>query len=127
MSEKQLANMPKDKVHIEGLQIETIIGVFDWERVVKQTLELEIEFTVDVARAAKTDKLEDTLNYKNLCQQVVAFVKKNHFNLIETLAEQIAELIMDEFGVLWLRLRVSKPGALRGARNVGVVIERSRD
>lgn len=101
-----------------------MIGVFDWERRVKQTLILDLDMGGDIRRAAASDDLADTLNYKAVAKRVIDFVEHSEYQLVETLAERVAELILSEFGVPWLRLRLNKQGAVRGARDVGVVIER---
>lgn len=101
-----------------------MIGVFDWERRVKQTLILDLDMGGDIRRAAASDDLADTLNYKAVAKRVIDFVEHSEYQLVETLAERVAELILSEFGVPWVRLRLNKQGAVRGARDVGVVIER---
>ena len=113
-----------DIIFIRELTVETIIGIFDWEREIKQPVLFDIEMACDCARAAATDAVDDTLNYKAVSKRVIAFVEKSEFQLVETLAERVAALIRDEFDVPWVRLRVNKRGALRGAVDVGVVIER---
>ncbi len=115
-----------DIVYLHGLRIETVIGVFPWERRVRQAVILDLELAADVARAAATDRLEDAVDYKAIAKRVQAFVAESRFQLVETLAERVAALILEEFGVPWLRLRVNKQGAVRGARDVGVIIERGR-
>ncbi|MEJ2567165.1 MAG: dihydroneopterin aldolase [Gammaproteobacteria bacterium] len=104
----------------------TVIGVFDWERRVRQTVILDLDLAADIRRAAASDDLADTLNYKALAKRLIDFVGCGEFQLVETLAERVAELVMEEFAVPWLRLRVNKQGAVRGARDVGVIIERGR-
>lgn len=113
-----------DIVYLHGLRVETIIGVYDWERQIKQSIVLDLDMAGDVARAANTDRLEDALNYKTVAKRIIAFVAESQFQLVETLAEQVAGLVIEEFGVPWLRLRLNKEGAVRGAKEVGVVIER---
>jgi dihydroneopterin aldolase len=113
-----------DTVFINDLRIETIIGIYDWERKVKQTISLDLEMGTDIRRAAETDVIEDTLNYKAVAKRLIAFVEDSEFQLVETLAEKIAAIVLSEFSVPWLRLTVHKPGAVRGSRDVGVVIER---
>jgi len=117
-----------DIVYIRDLRIDTVIGIFDWERQVRQTVSLDLEMATDIARAARSDHIDDALDYKAVAKRLMGFVGASEFQLVETLAERCAELVLREFGVPWLRLRLSKPGALRGARDVGIVIERgSRD
>lgn len=113
-----------DIVYINDLKIETIIGIYDWEREVKQTVSLDIEMAHDISRAAETDDIQYALNYKAVAKRLISFVGESEFQLVESLAEQIAHIIQTEFNVPWLRLSLSKPGALRGAKNVGIRIER---
>ncbi len=113
-----------DIVFIEGLRIETLIGLYDWERRTRQPVVLDLELAFDNRRAAASDTIADTFDYKAVSKRLIAFVEAADFQLVETLAERCAALIREEFDVPWLRLRLSKPGAVRGARNVGVVIER---
>lgn len=113
-----------DKVFIEGLTVETVIGIYDWERRVRQPVVLDIEMAFDNTRPAASDRIEDTLDYKAISKRLVAFVEASSFQLVETLAERCAVIIRDEFGVAWVRLKLAKPGAVRGAKAVGVVVER---
>jgi dihydroneopterin aldolase len=115
-----------DKIFIHALKTEAIIGIFDWERQVRQTVILDIELSADTLKAALSDSIEDTLNYKRVAKRVLAFVEASQFHLVETLAEHIAMLILEEFSVAWVRLSLSKPGAIRGSRDVGVMLERDR-
>ncbi len=115
-----------DKIFIHALKTETIVGIFDWERQVKQTVVMDIEFSADIAKAALSDSIDDTLNYKGVAKRVLAFVDESSFHLVETLAEHIAMLILEEFGVSWVSITLSKPGAIRGSRDVGVMLERTR-
>ncbi len=113
-----------DKIFISDLRIETIIGIYDWERRVRQTVSLDLEMAADIRAAAATDSIEDTLNYKAVAKRLIAYVEASEFQLVETLAEKIAGIVIDEFHVSWVRLKLHKPGALRGSRDVGVLIER---
>ncbi len=113
-----------DIIYLRDLRIDTIIGVYDWERRVKQAVRLDLEMAADVAKAARRDALEDTLNYKAVAKRLIGFVGESRFQLVETLAERTAEVVLGEFQVPWLRLSVNKMGAVRGVRDVGVVIER---
>jgi len=113
-----------DIVFIEDLKIDTTIGIYDWERKIKQTLAFDLELATDISKAAKTDVIEDALNYKAISKRVIAFVEASEYQLVETLAEKVAALILDEFEVSWLRLTLHKPGAVRGSRSVGIRIER---
>lgn len=113
-----------DIVYIRDLRIETIIGIYDWERQVKQEVSIDLEMAGDIRQAAATDDIQYALNYKSVAKRIIGLVEASEFKLVETMAETIAQIVMDEFSVPWLRLRLSKPGALRGARDVGLVIER---
>jgi len=115
-----------DRIFLRGLAVDCIIGFIDWERRVKQTIVVDLEMSIDCRRAAIGDAVADTLNYKTVAKRLIAFVEASSFHLVETLAERTAELILHEFGVAWVRLTVSKPGAIRGSRDVGVTIERTR-
>ena len=113
-----------DKIFIHALKTETIVGIFDWERQVKQTVVIDIEFSADIRKAALSDSIGDTLNYKGVAKRVLAFVEVSSFHLVETLAEHIAMLILQDFGVAWVSITLSKPGAIRSSRDVGVMLER---
>jgi len=113
-----------DTVFINDLRIEAIIGIYDWERKVKQTISLDLEMGTDIRQAAATDAIDDTLNYKAVAKRLIAFVEASEYQLVETLAEKIAAIVLSEFTVPWLKLTVHKPGAVRGSRDVGVIIER---
>jgi len=113
-----------DVVFIEDLRIETVIGIYDWERKIRQVVALDLEMAFDNRKPAASDRIEDTLNYKAVSKRLTAFVEESSFQLVETLAERCAEIVRDEFGVSWLRLKLSKPGAVRGSKAVGVMIER---
>jgi dihydroneopterin aldolase len=115
-----------DKIFIHALKTEAIIGIFEWERQVKQTVLIDIELSADIRKAALTDSIDDTLNYKRVAKRVLAFVEASQFHLVETLSEHIAMLVLEEFGVAWVRIVLSKPGAVRGSRDVGVILERDR-
>lgn len=115
-----------DIVYIRDLRIDTIIGIYDWERQVKQTVSLDVEMATDIRQAAATDDIQYALNYKAVSKRLISYVENRNALLVETLAEEITQIIRDEFNVPWLRLRVSKPGAVRGARDVGLVIERGQ-
>jgi len=114
-----------DHVFIEGLEIEALIGIYDWERRIRQPLVFDIEMAFDNRVPAATDAIADTLNYKAISNRIVEYVSQSGFGLVETLAERVAQIILTEFGVQRVRLKLSKPGAVRGARAVGVTIERS--
>jgi dihydroneopterin aldolase len=115
-----------DLVFIEDLRIETVIGIYDWERRIRQVVALDLEMAFDNRKPAASDDIGDTLNYKAVSKRMIAFVESSSFQLVETLAERCAQIVLDEFKVSWLRLKLSKPGAVRGSKAVGVVIERGR-
>ena len=115
-----------DRIFLHGLTAECIIGFIDWERRVKQTVVLDIELPVDCRRAAGSDEVADTLDYKKVAKRVLAFIEASEFKLVETLAHRVALLILEEFAVAWVRIALNKPGAIRNSRDVGVVIERAR-
>jgi 7,8-dihydroneopterin aldolase/epimerase/oxygenase len=116
-----------DKIFIRALKAEAIIGIYDWERQVKQAVIVDIEISADVRKAALSDSIEDTLNYKRVAKRVLAFIESSRCRLVETLSEQIAMLILEEFGVAAVRIDLSKPGAVRSSKEVGVIIERNRE
>ena len=113
-----------DLVFIKDLRIETVIGIYDWERKIRQIVALDLEMAFDNRKPAASDKIEDTLDYKAVSKRLIAFVESSHFELVETLAERCAAIVREEFHVPWLRLKLSKPGAVTGSRAVGVIIER---
>ena len=113
-----------DIVFIRDLKVDTVVGIYDWEKRMRQHVLLDIEMGTDIARAAKSDKIGDTLDYKAVAKRVHQFVQESRFGLVETLAEKVAELVMSEFGVPWVKLTLNKPGAVSGSKSVGVVIER---
>ncbi len=113
-----------DIIFIRDLRIETVIGIYDWERKIKQTVVLDLEMAGDVRKAAASERIEDALNYKAVAKRMIQFVGESRFQLVETLAERCAEVILSEFDVPWVRLSVNKIGAVTGARDVGVLIER---
>lgn len=115
-----------DIVFIRDLRIDTIIGIYDWEREVKQTVSIDLEMASDIRQAAATDDIQYALNYKAVSKRVISYVENRNALLVETLAEELAQIIREEFQVPWLRLRLSKPGAVRGARDVGLIIERGQ-
>lgn len=115
-----------DVIYIRDLKIECVIGVYEWERRVKQTVILDLDLAADIRRAAQTDRIDDTVNYKAVAKRLMAYIGASEFRLVETLAERVAEILLKEFGLPWVRVKVNKKGALRGATDVGVIIERSR-
>ena len=115
-----------DIIYLHGLEVDCVIGVWEWERRITQRQVIDLDMKGEVSRAAASDDLADTLNYKAVSKRVTGFVRGSSFRLIETLAEAIATLLLDEFDLGWCRVRIDKGSAVRGARNVGVIIERSR-
>ncbi|MCB1857648.1 MAG: dihydroneopterin aldolase [Gammaproteobacteria bacterium] len=113
-----------DIVFIRGLRIETVIGIYDWEREIRQPVILDLEMSADVRRAAETEDIADALDYKAVSKRLISFVEESQFQLVETLAERCTEIVREEFGVAWVRLTLNKAGAVSSARDVGVVIER---
>lgn len=113
-----------DLVFIEDLRIETVIGIYDWERNLRQTVAIDLEMAFDNRKPAASDRIEDTLDYKKVAKRLIAYVESAQFELVETLAERCAQIVLSEFKVPWLRLKLSKPGAVTGSRAVGVVLER---
>lgn len=113
-----------DIIYLRDLKIDCVVGIWAWERQTTQTLVFDIDMALDVRKAAASDSIDDTVNYKAVAKRVIAFVAESKFQLVETLAEKVAALIVDEFKVSWLRLRLNKRGAIRGAADVGVEIER---
>ena len=115
-----------DLVYIRELEIETIIGIYDWEREQKQVVSIDLEMATDIRPAAGSEDIEKALDYKKVAKRLIAFIEPAEFLLIETMAEQVAQIVMDEFKVPWLKLRLGKPRAVTGARDVGVIIERGQ-
>tara|TARA_Y100000996_G_scaffold203054_1_gene159169 strand:- start:1404 stop:1751 length:348 start_codon:yes stop_codon:yes gene_type:complete len=113
-----------DKVFIRGLEVEGIIGIFQWEREVRQIISVDIEMDFDNKKAAKSDSIEDALNYKLVGKRITSFIKDSKFQLVETLAENISKIILKEFPVTTVKVTLSKPGALRGSDSVGISITR---
>ena len=113
-----------DKIFLHDLRIETVIGLWEWERKIRQTVSIDLEMSADIGKAAATDSVDDTLNYKLVAKRLQQFVGESDFQLVETLAENIAGIVLNEFDVAWVKVRVNKPGAIRGAKDVGVIIER---
>ena len=115
-----------DRVFIEALEIECVIGIYDWERKIRQPLSFDIEMDFDNRIPAASDAIEDTLDYKAVSKRLIDFVGNSSYGLVEALAEECCRIILGEFGVSHVRLKLSKVGAVRGARAVGVVLERTR-
>jgi len=115
-----------DIVFIRELTVETIIGIFDWEREIKQTVSLDIEMATDISKASLSDHIDDALDYKAISKRLITFIESSEFQLVETMAEKVCALILEEFNTHWVKLRLSKPGAIKGAKDVGVLIERCK-
>lgn len=113
-----------DIIFLGGLKIDTIIGIYDWERVTKQTVILDIEMAFDIQKAAETDDIQYTLDYKTVSRRIVSFVEASQFFLVEKLISEIADLIRNEFNVSWVKVTLNKKGAISGASDVGIIIER---
>jgi 7,8-dihydroneopterin aldolase/epimerase/oxygenase len=113
-----------DIVFISDLRIETVIGIYDWEREIRQIVSIDLEMAADNRVPASTESIDDALNYKAVAKRLITFIEASEFQLVETLAERIAEIVLGEFNVPWLRLKLSKPGAVTGSKAVGVMIER---
>jgi dihydroneopterin aldolase len=116
-----------DTIFLSGLTVECIIGIWDWERKVKQKVVIDLEMTADIRRAAASDAIEDTLDYKKVSKRLLQFVGESQFQLVETLTDRIAQIVITEFGVSKVKVRLNKQGALRGSRDVGILIERRRE
>lgn len=113
-----------DKIFLSQLSVECIVGIWDWERRVKQTVIINVELAADIRKAAATDHIDDTIDYKRVAKRLLSFVGESQYQLVETLTEAIAKVIVTEFGVSWVKVRLNKRGAIRGARDVGIEIER---
>ena len=116
-----------DIIYLKELNIDTVIGIYDWERRIKQTVCLDIEMASDIRKAAASDAIEDTLDYKSVAKRLIQFVGESEFQLVETLAERVAEIVITEFQVPWVKVTLNKKGAVRHAAGVGIIIERSAD
>jgi dihydroneopterin aldolase len=114
----------KDIIFLHDMKVETVIGIWDWESKIRQTVVIDLDMAADIRKAAASDSIEDTLNYKSVAKRIQQYVEETRFNLVETLAERVAEIVTQEFGVPWVRVRVNKAGAIRGAKDVGIIIER---
>ncbi|NNF17851.1 MAG: 2-amino-4-hydroxy-6-hydroxymethyldihydropteridine diphosphokinase, partial [Gammaproteobacteria bacterium] len=113
-----------DRIFLEALEIQGVIGIYEWERNTRQTIRIDLEMPANAAAASGSDEIEDTLNYKDVAKRIINYVEDSSYMLVETLAENIAQIVMNEFGVAWIDLSVSKPGAVRGSKNVGIRIHR---
>jgi dihydroneopterin aldolase len=115
-----------DRIFLHGLEVECIIGFIEWERRVKQTVVVDVEMPVDCARAARSDEVADTLDYKKVAKRLISFVSDSQYKLVESLAHRAAMMILEEFNDEWVRLSVNKPGAIRHSKDVGVAVLRTR-
>ncbi|GAB4361366.1 MAG: dihydroneopterin aldolase [Methylohalobius sp. ZOD2] len=115
-----------DIIFLRGLEIETTIGIYEWEREIKQVVIIDLEMATDIRQAAATDDIQHTVDYKSVAKRLIAFVEESEFFLVETLAEKITGIVLDEFSVPWVKLCLNKKGAIRGASDVGIIIERGR-
>lgn len=113
-----------DIIYLRDLRVDCVIGVFEWERRLKQAVHIDLDLAADARRAAASDRIEDALDYKATARRLIEYVGSSQFRLVETLAERIAEIALKEFKTPWVRVRVNKKGAVRGASDVGVEIER---
>jgi dihydroneopterin aldolase len=115
-----------DITFLHGLKIDCVIGIWDWERRTRQTIVIDLDMASDVRRAAKSDDIKDAVDYKAVAKRLMEFVGQSQFQLVETLAERVADIIQNEFAVPWVRVRINKAGAVRDARDVGIIIERGK-
>jgi len=113
-----------DKIFLSSLRTECIVGIWDWERKVKQTVVIDLEMACDIRKAAQSDHIDDTVDYKKVSKRLLSFVGESQFQLVETLTENIARIVITEFDVPWVRVRLNKQGAIRNSRDVGILIER---
>lgn len=114
-----------DKIFIKDLRVEAVIGIWEWERRITQAVSLDLEMATDARDAARSDAIDRALNYKDVAKRLISFVSESEFQLVESLADAIARVVVEEFSVPWVQVRVAKPGAIEGSREVGIVIERT--
>ena len=115
-----------DIIYLHGLKVDCVIGVWDWEKQITQSITIDLDMGFDIRTAAGSDNLDDTLSYKDVSKRVEAFVRESRFDLVEKLAEEIAGILVSEFDIRWCRVKINKFGAVRGARDVGIIIERGK-
>lgn len=115
-----------DIVFIRDLEVDTVIGIYDWEKQIRQTVRLNLDMGFDIRKAGESDAIEDTLNYKAVAKRLIAFITDSNFELVEKLAEEVCKIILNEFAVAWVKLELHKPGAVTGSSSVGVIIERGQ-
>ena len=113
-----------DKIFLRELEVEAVIGIWEWERRIKQTVSIDLEMAADVRAASSADDVARALNYRDVAKRLIDFVSQSQFELVESLAEAVARIVVVEFKVPWTRVSVAKPGAIEGSRTVGIVIER---
>lgn len=119
-----MSDIMTDKIFLTALKTECIVGIWDWERKIKQTVVIDLEMACDIRKAAQSDHIDDTTDYKKVSKRVLSFVSESQFQLVETLTENIARIVITEFDVPWVRVRLNKQGAIRNSRDVGILIER---
>ena len=115
-----------DKLFLRGFNLAVLIGVYEWERHAPQTVQLDIEIGLPAQRAAQSDDIQDTIDYAKVAEHIRAFIHEREFHLVETLAEQLAQLIFDHFSAIWVQISAAKPGVVPGIERVGVTIQRER-
>jgi len=115
-----------DIIYLHGLVANAQIGVWEWEKQITQQLTIDLDMGTDIRIAAASDRLQDTLNYKEVAKRIITFIEDNHFDLVEALAEKVANILLDEFEIPWCRIKLNKKGAINGGRDVGVIIERGK-
>ena len=123
---KSVLEIPMDIVYLHGLSLDTLIGVWEWERKVKQKIVVDLDLGMDILPAAKSDTIDDTTDYQAVATRLIKLADESSFRLVEAFAEAIADVLLSEFGIAWVRIRVNKQGAMREARSVGVIIERGQ-
>ena len=113
-----------DTIFLRDLEVNAVIGIYEWEKRIKQKVRVDLEIATDIRKAVASDSIDDTLNYKAIAKRISQYIEDSRFELIETLIEKVAEIVLTEFNISWVRLTISKPGAVRGSRDVGITIER---
>ncbi len=113
-----------DIIYLHGLKVDCVIGVWEWERQITQSITIDLDMGFDTRPAAASDSLEDTLSYKDVSKRVEQHVKTSENLLVERLAQEVADILLTEFEIRWCRVKINKFGAVRGARDVGIIIER---
>ena len=116
-----------DITFLHGLRIDCIIGIWDWERRTRQTIVIDLDMASDVRKASESDDIKDAVDYKAVSKRLQEFVSQSEFQLVETLAERVAGIVLDEFSVPWVRVRINKKGAVSNAGDVGIIIERGSE